>query len=164
LRLLFPNGLVRGTDGLVYVILLISAGNGIHVMELQEDGKLKELGFISIGMPIDTFPLMRMATFGFAGLPKALKSIPASSNPFTKQSPASVWRVTRTSGGYKKVKVLEDREMEVLNQVSTVQHDVKTGRLFIGDGSSRSYLIDSLVHRPSLDMLIVILGKLLMFL
>jgi len=75
-----------------------------------------------------------------------------------------VWRVTRTSEGYKKVKVLEDREMEVLNQVSTVQHDVKTGRLFIGDGSSRSYLIDSLVHRPSLNMLIVILGKLLMFL
>jgi len=57
LRLLFPNGLVRGTDGLVYVILPISAGNGIHVMELQEDGKLKELGFIRIGMPIDTLSI-----------------------------------------------------------------------------------------------------------
>jgi len=133
-------------------------------MELQEDGKLKELGFIRIGMPIDTLSIDANGDIWVAGLPKALKSIPASSNPFTKQSPASVWRVTRTSEGYKKVKVLEDREMEVLNQVSTVQHDVKTGRLFIGDGSSRSYLIDSLVHRPSLNMLIVILGKLLMFL
>lgn len=123
---------MRGTDGLVYVP--ISAGNGIYVMELQGDGSLRELDFIRIGMPIDNISVDINGDIWVAGLPKALKSIPASSNPFTKTSPASVWCVTKTPEGYKKVKVLEDREMKILNQVSTVQHDVKTGRLFMGGG------------------------------
>jgi hypothetical protein len=125
---------VRGSDDLVY--LPISAGNGIYVMELQVDGKLRELDFIRIGMPIDNLSVDANGDIWAAGLPKALKAIPASSNPFTKQSPASLWRVTKTSEGYKKTKVLEDKEMKVLNQVSTVQHDVKTGRLFVGGESS----------------------------
>jgi hypothetical protein len=129
-RLFFPNGLVRGIDGLLYVP--ISAGNGIHVMELQGDGKLRELDFIRIGMPIDNLSVDPNGDVWVAGLPKALEAVPAAGDPFNKKTPTTIWRVTRTPEGYKTIKVLEDRDMKVLEQISTVQHDFKTGRLFIG--------------------------------
>jgi hypothetical protein len=134
---MFPNGLVRGLDGLVYVP--ISAGSGIYVMELQRDGKLRKMDFIRIGMPIDNLSVDGNGDIWGAGLPAPFKTISAVADPFSKKSPTTVWRVTRTSEGYKKVKVLEDRDMEVLEQISTVQHDIKTGRLFIG-GESFSFI------------------------
>lgn len=125
----FPNGLVRGNDGLVYVPE--SAGSGIHVMELQEDGTLREVDFIRIGMPLDNLSLDANGDIWAAGLPKALIAVKAAHNPFKKQAPTTVWRVSKTDEGYKTFKVLEDRDSKVLTQIATVQHDVKTGRLFI---------------------------------
>lgn len=129
-NLLMPNGLVRGADGLIYVP--VSAGFGIHVYELQEDHKLRQVEFINVGMPMDNLATDSNGDIWAAGLPKALRMIPAVKNPFDKQSPSTVLRVRKTAEGYETVKVLEDREMKVLNQVSTIAHDVKTGRLFMG--------------------------------
>ncbi|KAH8781894.1 serum paraoxonase/arylesterase-like protein [Hyaloscypha finlandica] len=133
----FPNGLVRGTDGLVYVPE--SARGSIRVMELQEDGTLKEVDLIGIGMPIDNLSLDVNGDIWAAGLPKALQAVPAAHDPYKAQAPTTVWRVSKTPEGYKTFKVLEDRDMKVLTQIGTIQHDVKTGRLFIV-GPSAPYL------------------------
>jgi hypothetical protein len=125
----FPNGLVRGTDGLVYVPE--SAGGSIHVMELQTDGTLREIDSIKIGMPIDNLSVDANGDIWAAGLPKALQAIPAAHDPFGKAAPTTVWRVSKTPEGYKTFKVLENRDKKVFSQIGTVQHDVKTGRLFI---------------------------------
>ncbi|KAE9372007.1 calcium-dependent phosphotriesterase [Stipitochalara longipes BDJ] len=134
----FPNGLVRGTDGLVYVPE--SAGGSIHVMELQDDGTLKEVDLIKIGMPLDNLSVDANGDIWASGLTKALQAIPAAHNPFKAQAPTTVWRVSKTPEGYKTFKVLEDRDKKVLTQISTIQHDVKTGRLFIV-GPSAPWLI-----------------------
>lgn len=125
----FPNGLIRGADGLIY--LPESAGGDIHVMELQPDGTLKELDSIKIGMPIDNLSLDANGDIWAAGLPKALQAIPAAHDPFKAKAPTTVWRISKTAEGHKTFKVLEDRDMKVITQIATIQHDVKTGRLFI---------------------------------
>jgi hypothetical protein len=125
----FPNGLVRGADGLIYVPE--SAGGGIHVMELQGDGTLREVDFIRIGMPIDNLSVDANGDIWGAALPKALKAIKAAHDPFNHKTPTTVWRISKTPDGYKTFKVLEDRDSKVLAQIGTVLHDAKTGRLFI---------------------------------
>jgi hypothetical protein len=100
-------------------------------MELQEDGTLKEVDLIRIGMPTDNLSLDVNGDIWAAGLPKALQAVPAAHDPYKAQAPTTVWRVSKTPEGYKTFKVLEDRDMKVLTQIGTIQHDVKTGRLFI---------------------------------
>jgi hypothetical protein len=100
-------------------------------MELQEDGTLRKVDFIRIGMPLDNLSLDANGDIWAAGLPKALVAVKAAHNPYKKQAPTTVWRVSKTDEGYKTFKVLEDRDSKVLTQIATVQHDVKTGRLFI---------------------------------
>jgi len=146
----FPNGLVRGIDGLVYVPE--SAGGSIHVMELQEDGTLKEVDLIKVGMPIDNLSVDANGDIWASGLPKALQAIPAAHDPFKAQAPTTVLRVSKTPEGYKTFKVLEDRDKKIMTQIATIQHDVKTGRLFIVGKYSQSDPFQFLVlHRAGRD-------------
>jgi hypothetical protein len=100
-------------------------------MELQGDGTLRKVDSIRIGMPIDNLSVDANGDIWAAALPKALKAIKAAHNPFTHKTPTTVWRISKTPDGYKTFKVLEDRDSKVITQIGTVQHDVKTGRLFI---------------------------------
>lgn len=95
-------------------------------------------------MPIDNLSVDGNGDIWVAGLPQALKAISAAADPLGHKTPVTVWRVRKTPEGYETVKVLEDRDMEVLEQISTVLHDVKTGRLFIGGESSRSACVTNL--------------------
>jgi len=121
-------------------------------MELQEDGTLKEVDLIKIGMPLDNLSVDANGDIWASGLPKALQAIPAAHNPFTAQAPTTVWRISKTPEGYKTFKALEDRDKKVLTQLSTIEHDVETGRLFIVGKYSQSdphqYLI---FHCTGLD-------------
>jgi len=101
-------------------------------MELQSDGKLKELEIIKLGMPTDNIAVDANGALYVAGLPKLLDIIRSMDDPFGIEPPSTVWRITKTKSGYETQKVLEDRDKKVISGVTTARHDVKTGRLFMG--------------------------------
>lgn len=126
----FPNGMVKGKDGLYYVPNILT--NKINVMELQPYLMLKEVATIHVGMPIDNLSVDRNGDIWAAGIPKPLEVKPTHQDPFHRQWSSTVWRIHKlVSGrGYEVKKMLEDREAKLVAGVTTVVHDVKTGRLF----------------------------------
>ncbi|KAF4629818.1 hypothetical protein G7Y89_g8324 [Cudoniella acicularis] len=129
-NLIFPNGLTRGADGLVYVPSSFS--DAILVMELQKDNKLKLIETIKLGMPVDNLSIDAKGDIYAAGMPKLLEFVGTLDDPFGKVAPSTVWRISRGKEGFVKEKIVEDGEMRVLSGVTTARHDVKTGRLFMG--------------------------------
>ena len=144
--LLFPNGLKRGADGLIYVPSSIS--DGIRVMEPQTNGKLTEIATIKLGMPADNLAVDATGDIYAAGLPKLLDIVHSMDDPFGIEAPSTIWRISKTSSGYETKKVLEDRDKEILSGVTTARHDAKTGRLFVGGGFSRISLSWALFRAP----------------
>lgn len=128
--LFFPNGLKRGTDGLIYVPS--SLGDGIRVMEPQPNRELKELEIIQLGMPADNLAVDANGDIYAAGLPKLLDIVRSMDDPFGIEPASTIWRISKTESGYETQKVVEDRDTKVLSGVTTARHDVKTGRLFMG--------------------------------
>jgi hypothetical protein len=60
-------------------------------------------------------------------------------DPYKEISPATVFRIRKVKSAgqedkleYEVKKVIEDKEAEVINGATTVVHDVKSGRLFLG--------------------------------
>lgn len=136
--LLFPNGLKRGTDGLVYVPSAV--GDAIRVMQLQPDGRLKEIEIIKLGMPVDNLAVDANGDIYAAGLPKLLDLVATMDDPFGKDAPSTIWRISKTTTGYKTEKVLEDKDKRVISGVTSARHDVKTGRIFMG-GALTPYMM-----------------------
>jgi hypothetical protein len=109
-----------------------SVGDSIRVMELQSNGKLKELEIIKLGMPTDNIAVDANGALYVAGLPKLLDIVRSMNDPFGIEPPSTVWRITKTDSGYETQKVIEDRDKKVMSGVTTARHDTKTGRLFMG--------------------------------
>jgi hypothetical protein len=135
----FPNGLSKGNDGLIYVPS--SADGTVKVFSLQHDNTLKLEHTIRTGIPLDNISPDANGDLYVAGFPLALKTFKGLANPYGETpSPATVLRIRKTATNefdddearYVVEKVIEDREGKVINGATTVRHDVKTGRLFIG--------------------------------
>ncbi|KAF2492202.1 serum paraoxonase/arylesteras-like protein [Lophium mytilinum] len=137
-NLIYPNGLERGLDGLVYIPS--AASDAIRVMEPQVGGALRQLEVIKLGMPVDNLAVDAKGDIYAAGLPKVRGIVASVADPFNRQSPSTVWRISRTAEGYRTEKIIEDRDKRVLSGVSVARHDVKTGRLFMG-GPVTPYLM-----------------------
>lgn len=126
----FPNGLSKGKDGRIYVPS--SLDGTVRIFELQSDKMLKEVNRVYTRMGLDNISPDANGDLwapGFPNIPKLFKNL---EDPFVHESPSTVFRITKKEGGYEVEKVIEDEEGKVLSMVTTVRHDAKTGRLFMG--------------------------------
>lgn len=106
-------------------------------MRLESNNTLTQVDYIKLDMPVDNLSVDANGHIWAAGLPKPLRSIGTSREPFERWAPVTAWRIEKVVDeegrvGWRIVKVLEDREGGIFRQMSTVVHDVKTGRLFVG--------------------------------
>lgn len=135
-NLKFPNGLARGADGLIYVPS--SADGTIKVFSLQPDKTLTQLHTIRVGMPLDNISPDARGDLWVPGFPDTRQTFKSMADPYLHRSPATVFRVRRVrreGAGeleYEVEKMVEDKEGQVISGATTVVHDVKTGRLFLG--------------------------------
>ena len=127
----FPNGLVRGHDGLIYVPF--SAATYIGVYRLTEDGALKEITRIEIGMPLDNLSVDSSGDIWAAGIPRMLELVEAITEPFHKTTPSAIFKISKTKDNeYEVERVLADGDGEVIGGATTAIFDRPTNRLFIG--------------------------------
>jgi hypothetical protein len=135
----FPNGLVRGRDGLMYVPF--SAAPFIAVYRFAQDDSLEEVIRIRLGMPVDNLSVDSAGDIWAAGIPRMLELMGAVLEPFKKTSPSTVLRIRRTGDEYLVDKVLEDAQAEVVSGATTAVFDRRSERLFVG--GKREYLHDT---------------------
>ncbi|KAF2034211.1 calcium-dependent phosphotriesterase [Setomelanomma holmii] len=132
----FPNGLTRGFDGLIY--LPSSVDGRVRVYSLTSDNTLNLIDEIHAGMPLDNISPDANGDLWVPGFPYYLQTYKALADPLNMGAPATVLRIRKTVDvenrkvDYRVEKVLEDGEGKVLSGSTTVRHDVKTGRLWIG--------------------------------
>jgi hypothetical protein len=137
-RLKYPNGLSKGTDGLIYVPS--SADGTVKVFSLQHDKTLKLEHNIRTGIPLDNISPDANGDLYAAAFPIAMKTLKGMADPYGKTTPSTVIRISKAvenefddaQARYVVEKVIEDKEGEIISGATTVRHDVKTGRLFIG--------------------------------
>jgi len=138
-KLKFPNGLTRGFDGLYYVPS--SVDGQVRVYALTTDNMLRLIDTIHTGMPLDNISPDARGDLYVIGFPDLLRSMKALDDPLHLDAPSTVLRIRKTvdagpdgvrSVDYRVEKVIEDKEGKVISGATTVRHDAKTGRLFIG--------------------------------
>ena len=142
-NLKFPNGLARGTDGLIYVPS--SADGTVTVFALQPNNTLIRVHTIPVGMPLDNISPDAKGDLWVPGFPNALQTFKGLANPYEEISPASVFRIRKETGvdgelKYEVKKMIEDKEGTVIDGATTVVHDVKSGKLWIG-GAAAPFLV-----------------------
>jgi arylesterase/paraoxonase len=128
--LTYPNGLVLGADGLIYVPSAITGE--IKIFSLQQDNTLEEKALsIKVPYPVDNLSVDSKGNIWAAGFPSAQTWMKATKNPHGIHPPTSAWRIRKLPGDYELVKVLED-DGSTLPGATIVVHDAKIGRLFFG--------------------------------
>lgn len=142
--LTFPNGLVRGLDGLIYVPSSVNGRIGVYSLSSTVLTKIDE---IEVGMPIDNLSVDANGDIFAAAFPDGLGLVEEVKNAAGALLPSTVWQIRKVSSehdrdrkgkgsgasNYRVWKVLEDKERKVLPSATTVAvHDVKTGRIFLG--------------------------------
>jgi hypothetical protein len=92
-------------------------------------------------MPLDNISPDARGDLYVAGFPDFRKTGQSLADPHNVDAPASILRIRKTvdadehgvrSVDYRVEKVIEDKEGKVISLATTVRHDVKTGRLWIG--------------------------------
>jgi hypothetical protein len=133
-----PNGLARGADGLIYVPDTISGTISVYSLTPSvEPGsippKFTLVDTIHVGMPLDNLALDANGDLWIPGFPDGVTLMKWVKDPVKHMLPATILKVKKVDGiTYKVEKVLEDSEAGILNGITAVRHDVKTGRLFMG--------------------------------
>ena len=136
----FPNGLVRGADGLVYVP---SSSTGvIEAFEHVPREGFRSVARIDTGYTVDNLSVDKKGVLYAAVLPQALRMLRGFDDPLNARPPAAALRITRGPAGpdgaptYAVEKIIEDMDGEVLSGATTVIHDAETGRLFFSGRQS----------------------------
>lgn len=93
---------------------------------------LKHLDTVQLQMPLDNLALDAKGDLYVPGFPDLLRLIKWGEDPAVNRSPVTVLRISTSNGEYKVTKVLEDGKSKIMTGVTTVRHDAKTGRLFMG--------------------------------
>jgi hypothetical protein len=132
-----PNGLARGADGLFYVPDTISGTISVYTLTPSVEPEnipptftLKDT--IHVGMPIDNLALDANGDLWIPGFPNGVKLMKWIEDPVKNMLAATIWKIKKVDTTYKVEKVLEDSEARIMNGITAVRHDVKTGRLFMG--------------------------------
>lgn len=138
-KLKFPNGMTRGFDGLYYVPS--STDGQVRVYALDANNMLQQIDTIHTGMPLDNISPDAKGDLYVPGFPSMLELGKSLADPRNVEAPATIFRIRKTvdvgpdgvrSVDYRVEKVLEDKEGKIITGATTVRHDAKTGRLFIG--------------------------------
>jgi hypothetical protein len=143
-KLKFPNGLTRGFDNLIYVPS--SVDGYIRVYALTSSNLLQHIETIRTGIPLDNISPDARGDLYVAAFPDFRATLTGLADPMHKNSPSTVLRirkivdVEKRKVSYRVEKVLEDKEGRIVSGATTVRHDVKTGRLFIG-AATHPYLV-----------------------
>lgn len=126
----YPNGLARGTDGLIYVPS--SLLGVIDVYEPKPNGDLVKVHSIDAGYAVDNLAVDREGHIYAAAITDPIKFFSAARDPYNKHTPAGGLKIVRKADGqYEVSKAIEDGLGEVLPGATTVVHDAKNGRLFL---------------------------------
>jgi hypothetical protein len=110
----------------------------IRVYALTSSNLLQHIDTIRTGMPIDNISPDARGDLYVPGFPDIRAGFAGMKDPLNKAAPSSILRIRKTVDmerkkvDYRVEKVLEDREGRIISGATTVTHDVKTGRLFIG--------------------------------
>jgi hypothetical protein len=126
-----------GHDGLIYVP---SAADGtVEVFALQPNQTLALLHTIHTGMPLDNISPDARGDLWVPGFPDTRQTMKDMAGPYNEISPATVFRIRKMMSAeqedkleYEVKKVIEDKEVGVINRATTVVHDFKSRRLFLG--------------------------------
>jgi arylesterase/paraoxonase len=107
---------------------------GISVYKPQTNGDLTMIDYIKLGYGIDNLSFDAKGDMLAAVFPAPLRFFKSSTDPYNADlsPPSAALRVSKTSSGYKVSKAIEDGLGEALPGSTTVLHDAKTGRLFMG--------------------------------
>ncbi|ORY58393.1 uncharacterized protein BCR38DRAFT_377014 [Pseudomassariella vexata] len=125
----YPNGLVKGHDGLIYVPS--ASIGGIDVFEPLPDHGLKKIDHIDVDYSLDNLNVDASGDIYAAAFPIAKQILDGFNDPLNSFPAATALRIRKTLSGYEVTKVIEDRNGEVLPATTTVLHDTKTGKLFM---------------------------------
>lgn len=131
----YPNGLVKGADGLVYVP---SSSTGvIEAFEHVPRQGFQSVARIETGYAVDNLSVDKRGDLYAAVIPQALRMLDGFDDPLNARPPAAALRITRDPPGpdgaaptYTVKKIIEDMHGEVISGATTVIHDAETGRLF----------------------------------
>jgi hypothetical protein len=137
----FPNGVVRGRDGLFYVSH--SASGVITVHENSDDGFV-EVDKIPLDVPLDNITVDKEGNIVVAAIPHSVGFMQAADDPYNRVAAASVFMVRKRDqkhaglgeNNYEAIKVIEDRDGKFLPTTTVAVHDVQTNRLFLAGGFS----------------------------
>lgn len=141
-NLKFPNGLAKGSDGLIYVPS--SVDGTVKVFTLHPNKTMDLLHTIPIGMPLDNISPDARGDLWVPGFPNMRQAMKGLANPYEHACPASIFRIRKVASThkleYEVEKMVEDGEGRIISGATTVVHDAKTGRLFVGAAVS-PYLV-----------------------
>ena len=108
------------------------------------DHILEKVDVIELGMPSDNLAVDERGDIYAAAFPNIPQMITNLKNPLNADPPGTIWRIRKVEGGgevgrkggYEMKKVLEDKEGRAVSGMTTAEHDVCTGRIFMGGESS----------------------------
>ncbi|KAK2042979.1 calcium-dependent phosphotriesterase [Colletotrichum somersetense] len=126
----YPNGLVLGRDGLIYVPSAMAGGIQVYRVLPENDG-LQKVADIPVPYSIDNLSVDGKGDIYAAVFPRGIEILQAFKDPLNKTPKSAAVRISKESEGvYVWEKVIEDGASEVLPGSTAVVHDAKTGRLF----------------------------------
>ncbi|RDW67650.1 hypothetical protein BP6252_09046 [Coleophoma cylindrospora] len=134
----FPNGIVLGHDGLIYVAH--SATGKVSVHKPSTSG-LEKVAEIPLKVTLDNLSVDANGDVFAAAMPHIFKTLTATSSKGNGgAAPAAVWRIRRRGLGgeemqFEAEKILEDGKAKVLPVMTIAVSDAETGRLFLGSAS-----------------------------
>lgn len=110
-----------------------SAQGGITVLRPTADNSLEVIDKIHLPYAIDNLSEDQDGTLWAAILPRGIEIVKQAANPHHYFPSSSVFRLSRDKGGkFITEKVLEDSDGSVLPGTTTVVHDARTRKLFLG--------------------------------
>jgi arylesterase/paraoxonase len=133
--LCFPNGIVRGRDGLFYTPSSITGE--VKVLSFTEHRGLHEVASLKLPLPVDNLSVDKNGDIFAAGFPHLYKTLEGFKTPLTTNPPSAVLKISKAGPGstqqgeYAVEKVMED-DGSVLPGASSAVHDAETGRFFLG--------------------------------
>lgn len=134
-NLKFPNGLVR-KDDMLYVP--DSVTGTLYIYRILPNKDLQKVDEVKLGYGLDNASVDENGDIWVAAFPVTAAIFAAYEDPHGARTPSAVMRVREIDGKHVVDKVIEDADGEVLPAVTTVVHDVKTGRLFLSSKLNKS--------------------------
>lgn len=139
----FPNGIVRGYDGLFYAPSSITGE--VKVLSLNGNRVLSEVASLKIPMPVDNLSVDKNGDIFAAGFPHLYEMTKSFKDPFRVSPPSAVFKFYKKGAGSQRLekgeshagpkyvveKIMED-DGTVLPGASSAVHDAETGRIFLG--------------------------------